>query len=114
MVYRGCQKNVPIEDRFSATNPYTAIIFSEHYYDKRYKLCLHIYIKHGSRENAESNYQIPGKQTLESLDPGLLEPFLPTNWEKIQNCLAAERLSPAMRHSMFEAANGVNDAKIQA
>ncbi len=35
--YRGCQKNVPIEDRFSATNPYTAIIFSEHYYDKRYK-----------------------------------------------------------------------------
>ena len=34
--YRGCQKNVPIEDRFSATNPYTAIIFSEHYYDKRY------------------------------------------------------------------------------
>jgi len=36
MFYRGCQKNVPIEDRFSATNPYTAIIFSEHYYDKRY------------------------------------------------------------------------------
>ena len=34
--YRGCQKNVPIEDRFSATNPYAAIIFSEHYYDKRY------------------------------------------------------------------------------
>ena len=37
LFYRGCQKNVPIEDRFSATNPYTAIIFSEHYYDKRYK-----------------------------------------------------------------------------
>ena len=37
-VYRDCQKNVPIEDRFSATNPYTAIIFSEHYYDKRYNL----------------------------------------------------------------------------
>ena len=35
-IYRGCQKNVPIEDRFSATNPYAAIIFSEHYYDKRY------------------------------------------------------------------------------
>ena len=34
--YRGCQKNVPIEDRFSATNPYAAILFSEHYYDKRY------------------------------------------------------------------------------
>ena len=46
---------------------------------------MHIYINHGRRENAESNYQIPGKQTLESLDPGLLEPFLPTNWEKIQN-----------------------------
>ncbi len=37
-IYRGCQKNVPIEDRFSATNPYTAIIFSEHYYDKRYRI----------------------------------------------------------------------------
>ena len=35
--YRGCQKNVPIEDRFSATNPYAAILFSEHDYDKRYK-----------------------------------------------------------------------------
>ncbi len=37
MTYRGCQKNVPIEDRFSAANPYAAILFSEHYYDKRYK-----------------------------------------------------------------------------
>ncbi len=37
MAYRGCQKNVPIEDRFSVTNPYAAILFSEHYYDKRYK-----------------------------------------------------------------------------
>ncbi|MDX2446509.1 MAG: hypothetical protein QNK29_04830, partial [Desulfobacterales bacterium] len=37
-LYRGCQKNVPIEDRFSATNPYVAILFSEHYYDKRYKI----------------------------------------------------------------------------
>ncbi len=35
--YRGCQKNVPIEDRFYATNPYAAILFSGHYYDKRYK-----------------------------------------------------------------------------
>ena len=35
--YRGCQKNVPIEDRFSATTPYAAILFSEHYYGKRYK-----------------------------------------------------------------------------
>ncbi len=35
--YRGCQKNVPIEDRFSATNPYATILFSEHYYDNRYK-----------------------------------------------------------------------------
>ncbi len=31
LLYRGCQKNVPIEDRFSATNPYAAILFSEHY-----------------------------------------------------------------------------------
>ena len=37
MFYRDCQKNVPIEDRFSATNPYVAILFSERYYDKRYK-----------------------------------------------------------------------------
>jgi hypothetical protein len=36
LAYRGCQKNVPIEDRFSVTNPYAAILFSEHYYDKRY------------------------------------------------------------------------------
>ena len=35
--YRGCQKNVPIEDCFFATTPYTAILFSEYYYDKRCK-----------------------------------------------------------------------------
>jgi len=39
-IYRDCQKNVPIEDRFSATTPYAAILFSEHYYGKRYKKCL--------------------------------------------------------------------------
>ncbi len=31
---------------------------------------------------AESDDQFPGKQTLESWNPGPLEPFLPTNWEK--------------------------------
>jgi len=36
--YRDCQKNVPIEDRFSATTPYAAILYSEHYYGKRYKI----------------------------------------------------------------------------
>ncbi len=36
-IYRVCQKNVPIEDRFSGIIPYAAILFSEHYYDKRYK-----------------------------------------------------------------------------
>jgi len=41
--YRGCQKNVPIEDRFSATNPYAAIL-SEHYYDKRYKTLRYSFI----------------------------------------------------------------------
>ena len=71
---------------------------------KAYKLCLDIYtvtkcfpkkeiygltsqIKRGARgcrENAKSDDQIPGKQTRESLNPRLLEPFLPTNWEKIQ------------------------------
>jgi len=29
----------------------------------------------GCRENAKSDDQIPGKQTLESLNPGLLEPL---------------------------------------
>ena len=32
-----CQKNVPIPERFFLTTPYTAIPFSERYYDKRYK-----------------------------------------------------------------------------
>jgi len=36
-IYRGCQKNIPVENRFSATNPYAAILFPEHIYDKRYK-----------------------------------------------------------------------------
>jgi hypothetical protein len=35
--YRDCQKNVPIEDRFSATTPYAAILFSERYYDNSYR-----------------------------------------------------------------------------
>ena len=38
----------------------------------------------GCRENAKSYDQVPGKQTLESLNPGLLGSFLPTNWEKNQ------------------------------
>jgi len=33
----------------------------------------------GCRENAESGDQIPGKQTLGSLNPGPLGPVLPTN-----------------------------------
>ena len=37
LIYRDCQKNVPIEDRFSATTPYAAILFLQRYYDKRYK-----------------------------------------------------------------------------
>ena len=37
----------------------------------------------GCQEDAESDDQIPGKQTLEPLNPGLLEPFLPAHWEKI-------------------------------
>jgi hypothetical protein len=36
--YRGCQKNVPIEDRFSVTNPYAAILFSEQYSDNSYNI----------------------------------------------------------------------------
>jgi len=62
-------------------------------WEKAYKLCLDIYYEEGKasgikrgtrvcRENAKSNDQIPGKQTLETLDPGPLESFLPTNWEK--------------------------------
>ena len=58
-------------------------------WQKSYKLCLHIYseIKSGNwecRENAESSDQIPGKQTLGSLNPGALGPLLPANWEKKQ------------------------------
>jgi hypothetical protein len=45
VLYRACQKNVPIEDRFSAANPYAAILFSEHYYDKRYKIVPTILLK---------------------------------------------------------------------
>jgi len=37
----------------------------------------------GCRENAKNDDQYPGKQTLESLNPGLLEPFFQNNWEKI-------------------------------
>jgi len=37
LLYRGYQKNDPIEDRFSAIDPHAAILFLEHYYDKRYK-----------------------------------------------------------------------------
>jgi len=33
---------------------------------------------------AESLDQFPEKQTLGSLNPGTLGPFLPANWEKIQ------------------------------
>jgi hypothetical protein len=35
-LYGGCRNNPPIEDRFSATNSYAAILFSEHYDEKRY------------------------------------------------------------------------------
>ena len=37
VAYSGCQKNVPIEGRFSVTTPYAAVHFPEHHYDKRYK-----------------------------------------------------------------------------
>jgi len=62
-IYRGCQKNVPIEDRFSATNPYTAIIFSEHYYDKRYRIYHTINVVNINPYRVES---VPGP-----LDPGI-------------------------------------------
>ena len=45
VLYRGCQKTVPIEDLLSATTPYAAILFSEHYYDKRYKFVKQIYFE---------------------------------------------------------------------
>ena len=32
-----CQKTVPIAEHFFCYNTYTAILFSEHYYDNRYK-----------------------------------------------------------------------------
>ena len=39
--------------------------------------------KLGDVENAKSDDQIHRKRTLGSLNPGLLEPFLPNNWKKI-------------------------------
>jgi hypothetical protein len=35
--YRGCQKNVPIAERFFATTLMPPSLFLEHSYDKRYK-----------------------------------------------------------------------------
>jgi hypothetical protein len=35
--YSACQKNIPIADGFFCYNIYAAILFSEHYYDNRYK-----------------------------------------------------------------------------
>jgi hypothetical protein len=37
-LYRGCQKNVPIAERFFCYNTYAAILYSEHYYDNWYNL----------------------------------------------------------------------------
>jgi hypothetical protein len=36
-IYSGCQKNVPIAERFFCHNTYAAILFSENYYDNWYK-----------------------------------------------------------------------------
>jgi hypothetical protein len=38
-LYSGCQKNVPIVERFFCYNTYAAILYSEHYYDNWYE-CL--------------------------------------------------------------------------
>jgi hypothetical protein len=38
--YSGCQKNVPIVERFFCYNTYATIIFSEHYYDNWYNSIL--------------------------------------------------------------------------
>jgi hypothetical protein len=35
-IYSGCQKNVPITERFFCYNTYAVILFSKNYYDKRY------------------------------------------------------------------------------
>ena len=59
VVYRGCQKNVPIKDRFSVTNPYAAILFSEHYYDKRYNVSILSAGKHSCRGTKKPTWRKP-------------------------------------------------------
>jgi hypothetical protein len=62
-------------------------MYSNDAFSKRRKIRFDLTNEERAREcqkDAKSDGQIPGKQTLESLNPGLLEPFLPTNWEKIQ------------------------------
>ena len=54
-----------------------------------------------ARENAKSDDQIPGKQALESLNPGLLEPFLPTNWEKILTLQSKWRRTPCRQRMVL-------------
>jgi hypothetical protein len=50
--YSGCQKNVPIAERLFGYNTYAAILFSEHYYDKRYKrLVMDLTDKNGKIKN---------------------------------------------------------------
>jgi len=36
----------------------------------------------GGWADAQGSDKITGKQTLDPLNPGILEPFLPTKWEK--------------------------------
>ena len=55
---------------------------------------------------AESDNQLPGKQTLESLNPGLLEPFLPNNWEKTQ------KFFPGMKITRWPAAGLTSESKL--
>ncbi len=46
---------------------------------------------------------LTGKQTLESLNPGLLEPFLPTDWEMILKfvCFVGKKLKAITKTRKF-------------
>ena len=80
--YRDCQKNIPIEDHFSATTPYAAILFSEHDHDKRYKSPIRGYCPLSIREGISP---ISQGRPLDSL---FWTPYFGKRIQKLKICTA--------------------------